>query len=51
MWFLRLPDCRSCDVRMAASWNVKLCTMCLAEVEMLEELLAENLPESPTDCM
>lgn len=37
MWSLILPDCRACDARKADSWKDKLCPMCRAEVELLEE--------------
>lgn len=43
MWArLILPDCRGCDVRKAASWGDKLCHPCLAEVQMLEEMLTQD---------
>jgi hypothetical protein len=46
MWArLILPDCKACDVRKAASWRDRLCHMCLAEVQELEEVLSLNLGE------
>lgn len=42
MWRLILPDCGTCDVRKASSWGDKLCHMCRAEVELLEEMLTQD---------
>ena len=36
---LVLPECQTCDKRFAAGFDVKLCHICRAEVDMLKELL------------